>query len=116
MQYTIDAQGKKLGRVASEAASILMGKNTTTFARNTVADAKVLVINVERSDISARKKQSDSYVTYTGHRGGLNKETLGALIARKGVTEVFERAIYRMLPNNKLRNERMKNLTIKKLS
>ena len=114
MKYTIDAQGKKLGRVASEAASVLMGKNTAAFARNTVADTKVEILNVEKADITARKKQSDSYVTYTGHRGGLNTETLGALIARKGMIEVFERAIYRMLPNNKLRNERMKNLTIKK--
>ena len=114
MKYTIDAQGKKLGRIASEAASILMGKNTTTFAKNTVADSTVEVVNVERADISALKKSKDTYTTYTGFRGGLNKETLGHKIARVGMVEVFRNTIYRMLPNNKLRDVRIKNLIIKK--
>ncbi len=113
MKYTIDAQGKKIGRVASEAASILMGKNTTTFAKNTVADSKIEIINVNAADVSARKKEKDTYVTYTGFRGGLNSESLGRLINRAGMKEVFRRAIYRMLPDNKLRDVRIKNLTIK---
>jgi len=113
MNYTIDAQGKKLGRVASEAAAILLGKNLTSFAKNTVADAKVLIMNTKLADISAEKKNKDTYVTYTGFRGGLNSETLSELIARRGIEEVFKRAVYRMLPNNKLRDKRMKNLTVK---
>lgn len=113
MKYTIDATNKKIGRIASEAASILIGKNSPAFARNKVIDNKVEILNVSSADVIAKKKQNDVYVTYTGHRGGLNKETLGELIKRKGMKEVFERAIYRMLPANKLRNERMKNLIIK---
>ncbi|MEI8328124.1 MAG: uL13 family ribosomal protein [Candidatus Taylorbacteria bacterium] len=113
MNYKIDAQGKKLGRVASEAASVLMGKNTPTFAKNTVAETKVEVSKVKMADISAEKKIKDKYVTYTGFRGGLNTETLSSLIARRGFGEVFRRAIYRMLPDNKLRDRRMKNLIIK---
>jgi large subunit ribosomal protein L13 len=112
MNYKIDAQGKKLGRVASEAASVLMGKNSPSFAKNIVADAAVFISNVKLADISAEKKIKDKYVTYTGSRGGLNSETLGALIARRGTKEVFRRAVYRMLPDNKLRDRRMKNLTI----
>ncbi len=114
MKYTIDAQGKKIGRIASEAASCLMGKKTVTFAKNTVAEASVEIINAEKADVIAKKKVSDKYVTYTGHRGGLNSETLGELVNRRGMTEVFRRAVYRMLPDNKLRDLRMKNLTIKK--
>ncbi len=113
MKYTIDAQGKKLGRVASEAASVLMGKNSPAFAKNKVAETKVEISNVAMADISAEKKIKDTYVTYTGSRGGLNSETLAALIARRGFPEVFRRAIYRMLPDNKLRDKRMQNLTIK---
>ena len=113
MNYKIDAQGKKLGRVCSEAASVLMGKNSPTFAKNKVAGTSVEVSNVKLADISAEKKIKDKYVTYTGFRGGLNSETLGALIARRGMTEVFRRAIYRMLPDNKLRDKRMQNLIIK---
>ena len=113
MNYNIDAQGKKLGRICSEAASVLMGKNSVSFAKNKVAEAKVLISNVKLADITALKKIKDKYVTFTGFRGGLNTETLGALIARRGMGEVFRRAVYRMLPDNKLRDKRMKNLIIK---
>ncbi len=113
MKYTIDAQGKKLGRIASEAASCLMGKKTSTFAKNETADAQVEILNASKTDVNARKKVSDVYVTYTGFRGGLNKEKLGDLMNRRGMTEVYKRAVYGMLPNNKLRALRMKNLIIK---
>lgn len=113
MKYTIDAQGKKIGRIASEAASIIMGKKNTSFAKNNVAGVKVEISNTAKADIMTKKKIGDVYVTYTGHRGGLNSETLGELITRRGTAEVFKRAVYRMLPNNKLRDLRMKNLIIK---
>ncbi len=113
MKHTIDAQGKKIGRVASEAAACLMGKKSVSFAKNTVVDATVEILNVAKADVIAKKKQADIYVTYTGFRGGLNKESLGHLIDRRGMIEVFRRAVYRMLPDNKLRDRRMKLLTIK---
>ena len=113
VKYTIDAQGKKLGRVASEAASVLMGKKSVTFAKNTVQDVEVEISNAKKTDISALKKTRDIYVTYTGSRGGLNKESLGQLINRRGMTEVYRRAVKRMLPDNKLRDLRMKNLSVK---
>ncbi len=113
MKYTIDAQGKKIGRIASEAAHRLLGKHSTSFARNVVTTDKVEIVNASKADVSAMKKTKDTYVTYTGYRGGLNSESLGELIIRKGMKEVFERAITRMLPNNKLRGPRLKNLIIK---
>lgn len=113
MKYTIDAQGKRLGRVASEAASVLMGKNSPSFAKNTVAETVVEIMNAARTNMSALKKSRDTYVTYTGSRGGLNTETLGELIRRRGMTEVYRRAVRRMLPDNKLRDQRMKHLIIK---
>ena len=113
MKYTIDAQGKKLGRVASEAASILIGKNLPSFTKNTVADSIVEITNASKLDLSAKKKDGDVYVTYTGHRSGLRSETLGALLKRRGFSEVLTRAITRMIPDNKLRNPRLKNLIIK---
>lgn len=116
MKYTIDAANKKIGRIASEAAACLMGKKTVTFAKNTVAEAEVEIINANRADINAKKKTGgigDNYVTYTGSRGGLKTETLGELINRRGMGEVFKRAVTRMLPDNKLRDLRIKNLTVK---
>lgn len=112
MKHTIDAQGKKIGRIASEAAACLMGKKSASFARNTVADVKVEISNASRADVTAHKRTSKVYVTYTGYRGGLNKEKLGERIDRRGMGEVLRTAIYRMLPNNKLRDRRIKNLTI----
>ncbi len=113
MKHTIDAQGKKIGRIASQAASILLGKNSTSFAKNKVATDTVEIINASKVDATAKKKTDDTYVTYTGFRGGLKSESLGELMNRRGMTEVFRRAITRMLPNNRLRDERIKNLTVK---
>lgn len=112
MNHTIDAQGKKLGRVASEAASLLMGKKNVNFVRNKVSGVQVKIINTSKADFSVKKMKEKEYVTFTGFRGGLFTETLEHLINRKGASEVFERAVYRMLPSNTLRKQMMKNLTI----
>ncbi len=112
MNYTIDAKGKRIGRVASEAAVYLMGKNSVKFARNLAPAVKVSIINCSKAYINAKKKQDKEYVTFTGFRGGINTEKLADLIERKGTGEAFKRAVYRMLPSNSLRKEMMKNLTI----
>lgn len=112
MIHTIDAQGKKIGRVASEAATFLMGKRTTTFTRNKLSGIKVNIVNADKAAIDIKKLTDKEYVTFTGFRGGINTEKLADLIARKGTVEVLERAVYRMLPSNSLRKEMMKNLTI----
>ncbi|HEX7724266.1 MAG TPA: uL13 family ribosomal protein [Candidatus Paceibacterota bacterium] len=113
MKFTIDAQGKKIGRVAAAAAARLMNKHSASFTKNTVATDQVEIINASKTDMSAKKKQNDTYVTYTGYRGGLKSETLGELIERKGMKDVYIRAIERMIPRNKLHTPRMKNLIIK---
>ncbi len=112
MKFTIDAAGKKLGRVASEAASILLGKKSPSFEKNKVAQVSVEIINASKADISEKKQDEKEYITYTGYRGGLKNETLGHLITRKGFKEAFTRAVYRMLPGNSLRSKRMKNLNV----
>ena len=110
--HTIDAHNKKMGRVASEAATFLMGKRTTAFTRNKVSGVKVKIVNTSKADFDVKKLKGKEYVTFTGFRGGLNTETLEHLIARKGTKEAFTRAVYRMLPSNSLRKQMMKNLTI----
>ncbi len=110
--YTIDAKGKRIGRVASEAAIYLMGKNSVKFARNKAPEVKVAIINCAKAYINAKKKNDKEYVTFTGFRGGINTEKLADLIERKGTGEAFKRAVYRMLPSNSLRKTMMLNLTI----
>jgi large subunit ribosomal protein L13 len=108
----LDAKDKKLGRVASEAASYLMGKKSPTYSRNRLSGVKVSIINCSKADINEKKKKDKIYVTFTGFRGGLFEESLGHLSDRKGYSEAFRTAVYRMLPSNSLRKEMMKNLSL----
>ncbi len=109
--YEIDASGKRLGKVATEAASVLNGKNTIDFARHTIADVTVTIKNVSKLDIS-EKKGSEIYQNYSGYMGGLKEETLAHLAARRGYSEAVRRTIGGMLPDNKLKKQLLKNLVI----
>ena len=112
MDYTIDAQNKKLGRLASEAAILLMGKNRADFARNTVADAKVKIVNAGKIFVTNKKMDSKIYKNYSGYPGGLKETSMKKVVAVKGMKEALRIAIKGMLPTNKLRPRIMKNLTI----
>jgi large subunit ribosomal protein L13 len=110
-EYIIDAAGKRLGRVASEAASILLGKNTTSFVKNQATDVTVKVTNAQKLDVT-EKKSKETFATYSGYPGGLKKETLAHLGNRRGYSEVVRRVVAGMLPKNKLHKPRMKNLEV----
>ena len=109
---TIDAEGKKLGRIATEAASYLLGKHKPTFAKNVVEDISVHVVNVGKLDVSERKLTSTTYVRYSGYPSGLKKMTLAELKAKKGFAEALKVAVSGMLPKNKLRTKRLMRLKI----
>lgn len=112
MEHIIDATGKKLGRVASEVASILRGKKDVGFAPNKVSPVKVIVQNASQLDLSERRL-GETFTTYSGYPGGLKAESRGHLAGRRGMKEVLTRTIRGMLPRNKLRSQMLKNLTIK---
>ncbi len=111
-EYTIDAQGKKLGRVAQEAASILMGKNDASFERQSVSGNKVLITNASKADISLEKLENKEYEKYSGYPGGLVYEKMKRVIEKKGYSEVFRYAVMGMLPANRIAPKMMKNLTV----
>jgi|APSaa5957512622_1039677.scaffolds.fasta_scaffold289565_1 large subunit ribosomal protein L13 len=110
--YTIDATGESVGRIASKVATILMGKNTADFMNNKVANHKVTIENASKAKISQKKKKTTEYSQYSGYPGGLKFVTMERVIEKFGYGEVFKKAVYGMLPGNKLRSPRMKNLTI----
>ena len=110
--HIIDATGKTLGRTASAVASLLMGKNSADFEKNQVSGNKVNLINVSKATIDPRKLTTKFYERYSGYPGGLTKERMDMLIARRGYSEIFSLAVYGMLPANRLRTTLMKNLTI----
>lgn len=110
--YTIDASGRSLGRVASEAAKALMGKMHTDYTPNKRSVVKVSVTNAAKIYVRERKQQQKTYTKYSGYPGGLKKETLSALIGRKGKSEAVRKAISRMLPRNTMKTDRLKHLTV----
>src|SRR3989344_7431475 len=112
MQHTIDATGKKLGRVASEAAKLLMGKNLASFVRHKTPAVSVTITNVSKLSISEDKRKDKKYPFFSGYQGGLRFETLGALGKRRGYKEIMLHAVKGMLPNNKLRPGMLKKLRI----
>lgn len=111
-QYKIDAKGKKLGRLASEATSILTGKNMTDFAKNKVFDVKVLVENVSKIDIP-ESRLGKVYRSNSGYPGGLKERTMKQIIEKKGKGALLRMAVLGMIPNNKLKSRIIKNLIIK---
>ncbi|MBU4480331.1 50S ribosomal protein L13 [Patescibacteria group bacterium] len=112
MEHTIDATEKKLGRVASEAAILLMGKNKADFEKNIVASVKVNITNASKLNIDPKKLDNKEYKNYSGYPGGLKIRKMKQVIGKKGVSEVVKKAVYGMLPSNKLRAIMMKNLIV----
>lgn len=110
--YKIDAKGKTVGRVATEAASVLMGKHSPAFQKNLVADVQVLIENASKASIPATKLGRVRATTYSGYPSGLKQRTLAQMLEKKGFKEVFTHAIMRMVPRNRLHKERMKRLVI----
>lgn len=109
--HTIDAAGKRLGKVATEAAAILMGKDKPDFAKHIIADVKVKIENASQLDVPEKKK-SEIYQSYSGWPGGRKTETLEHLGKRLGYAEVVRRTINGMLPKNKLQAKLMHNLEV----
>ena len=109
--FTIDATGKRLGKVATEAASYLLGKNDPTYARHIMADVSVVIENVSKMDIP-EKKEGEIYQSYSGYPGGRRTEPLIHLAKRLGYSEVVRRTIAGMLPSNKHKKPLLHKLTI----
>ena len=111
-EHTIDASNRPIGRVASEAALLLMGKDTPAFRKNTVADVTVTIENASKAKIGPKKMKEKVYLRHTGFPGGQRQRTLAEVIEKKGYGEVFEKAVYGMLPPNRLRSVLMKKLIV----
>ena len=111
--HVIDAKGRVPGRIATEVAVILMGKDRTDFARNRIPDVSVEVVSASQMLISAKRLKDKMYQHYSGYPGGLKRQTQAKVVETKGAREVLRRAVYGMLPKNKLRPRMMKNLKIK---
>ncbi|MCE9585144.1 uL13 family ribosomal protein [Candidatus Nomurabacteria bacterium] len=111
-EKVIDANGRTLGRVASEAAMSLMGKTKATFERNVYSGLPVKILNASKLKITAKKLEEIYHTRYSGYPGGLRVLKGTETAEKKGLKELIKLATYQMLPDNKIRREMMKSLKI----
>lgn len=110
-EYIIDVKGKPLGRTATEAAVVLRGKHLPSFAPNRLPDIRVRVINIKQLRISEKKREQKVYQRYSGYPGGRKEMTLQRLW-KHDPGDVFRHAVRGMLPNNRLRAQALRRLSI----
>ena len=110
--HTIDATNRTLGRVASEAAHALLGKRSVHYALNIALPIKVTVTNASKMHLPERRVKGKIYTRYTGYPGGFFKTRMDQMIEKRGIAFVLTKTIDGMIPRNKLRVPRMKNLKV----
>lgn len=99
--YVVDADGQTLGRLASQVARILMGKENPKYTPFIDTGDHVVVINASKLKTTGMKSEQKVYHHYTGYPGGLRSEAYRKRLVRKP-EKIFEDAVQRMLPKNKL--------------
>ena len=110
-RHIIDAKGKTLGRVATEIARYLRGKDRVDFSPATISPAQVIVVNARYIRMSGKKFTKKSYLRYTGYPSGLRSESFSSVFLKRP-DEVMRRAVYGMLPKNRLRAKMLRQLKI----
>ena len=109
--YLVDAEGLALGRVASEVAKILKGKNKPTYSTNIDCGDYVVVINASKIKLTGAKMTQKLYRHHTGFPGGLKEVKAKDMLERKP-ERMFEIAVKGMLPKNALGREMIKKLKV----
>lgn len=113
MKYIIDAQGKRLGRIASEAAAFLRGKSSPSFTPNILPAVEVEVLNASKLSLAERKAARTKYRRYSGYPGGLKERSLAEFVAKKGHGELVRKVVLGMLPRNRQRSRLIKRLVVR---
>ncbi|ABL00682.1 50S ribosomal protein L13 [Pelobacter propionicus] len=109
--YLVDAQEMVLGRLASQIANILRGKNKAIYTPSVDTGDFVIVVNAEKIALTGRKLADKSYYSHSGFPGGLKEISAGKLLEKKP-EELIKRAVKGMLPKNKLSRHMLKKLKI----
>lgn len=109
--YVVDAQGQTLGRLSTQIARVLTGKNKPQYAPHVDTGDFVVVINAEHAVLSGRKEEQKIYYRHSGKPGNLKMETAGKLRERRP-DQMIQRAVKGMLPKNKLGRKQLKKLKV----
>ena len=109
--YVVDAEGKTLGRLASQIAAILRGKTKPTFTPHMDMGDNVIVVNCEKVVLTGQKASQKNYYRHSGHPGGI-KETSYLDMIKNKPERVITLAVKGMIPHNRLGRAIMKNLKV----
>jgi len=107
----IDAQGQNLGRLATRIAVHLLGKIKPTFTPGVPCGDAVVVINADKIQVTGSKTEEKMYYRHSGYPGGFRETTLEDMLKRHR-ERVLQRAVWGMLPHNRLGRRLMKNMKI----
>ncbi|MFH1790073.1 MAG: 50S ribosomal protein L13 [bacterium] len=111
-KYSFDASQEPLGRFATKVASILIGKNSPDYIPHRDNDNRVVITNYDKLIITGKKIEQKVYTSYSGYPGGLKKAKMKVLM-KDNPKKIIYNAISRMLPKNKLRQERLNRISFK---
>ena len=111
--YVVDASGMTLGRLASQVASVLRGKNKPTFTPNVDTGDFVIVVNTDKVVLTGKKLEQKMYTYHTGYIGGLKQTPYKDMMAKKSDLVVYE-AVKGMLPKNSLGRQMITKLRVYK--
>lgn len=109
--HLFDAQGKVLGRLATEIAKVLSGRNKVEYIPHIDGGDFVVVINMDKIHVTGNKMDDKIYHKYSGYPGGISSIALKDLL-KKDAGKVMQNAVYGMLPKNKLRDKMMLRLNV----
>lgn len=109
--YVFDAEGKTLGRFATEIANILRGKNKPSFSPSHDTGDNVIIINADKVHLTGKKLEQKLYYRHSGYTGGLKSESAQELIEGKPEKVIFQ-AIKGMIPRNRNRKDILSKLHI----
>ena len=109
--YVVDAEGKTLGRLATEVATVLRGKHKPTYTPHMDCGDYVIVVNADKVEVTGKKRKEKIYKRHTGYPGGLREITFEKLIARKP-EEIVRHAIKGMMPKGRLGRQMYKKLKV----
>ncbi|HKC78346.1 MAG TPA: 50S ribosomal protein L13 [Gaiellaceae bacterium] len=109
--YLVDAEGKTLGRLATQIADTLRGKQKPQFTPHVDTGDFVIVVNAEKIQVTGNKLDQKRYYRHSGYPGGLRSRTLREQLERRP-TEVLRVAVKGMLPKNRLARQQLTKLKI----
>jgi large subunit ribosomal protein L13 len=109
--YLVDAEGKTLGRLATQIADVLRGKRKPTYTPHVDVGDFVIVVNAAKVAVTGNKREGKRYWRHSGYPGGIRSRTLGELLERRP-EEVIRRAVKGMLPRNRLARAQLRKLKV----